>query len=60
MAKIKKQIIERLNRACSCCGGKIKVCLYQDKSYCGGHYFGKILDDNKKEYWECPKCYWGK
>ncbi|MCK5122829.1 MAG: hypothetical protein KAQ87_01630 [Candidatus Pacebacteria bacterium] len=60
MAKLKKQIAERLNKSCVCCGKKIKVFLYQDKSYRGGHFFGKILDDGKKEYWECPKCYWRK
>ena len=59
MNKFKKEIIKRLKKNCVCCGKKINVILYQDKSYRGGHYFGKILN-NKNEYWECSKCYWGK
>ena len=60
MDKSKKATIKRLEKICVCCGEKNKVILYQDKTYRGGHYFGKILDDSKKEYWECPKCYWNK
>lgn len=40
------------------CGKSLKLILYGDKTYRGGHYFGKIK--RKDEYWECPKCYWGK
>ena len=58
MSKFKKEIIKRLEKVCVCCGKKINVILYKNKSYRGGHYFGKILNDDKKEYWECPKCYW--
>ena len=58
MNKNKKEIIKRLEKVCVCCGKKINVILYNDKSYRNGHYFGKILNDAKKEYWECPKCYW--
>lgn len=42
MAKIRKIIIDRLDKGCSICGRKIKVILYKDRSYPGGHYFGKI------------------
>jgi len=60
MSNSKKEIIKRLEKICVCCDKKIKVILYQDESYRCGHYFGKILNDNKKEYWECPKCYWSR
>jgi hypothetical protein len=80
----------RLEKECAVCGRKVRVILYNDRSYRGGHYFGKIpfykkgainFKDTKKvkvgglgmnvlqnlpkpykyeEYWECPKCYWGK
>jgi len=49
MSKIKKEIIGRLNKTCACCGKKIKVILYKDRSYRGGHYFGKIPLFHKKE-----------
>ena len=51
-----------MSKGCVCYGKVIKVILYEDKTYRGGHYFGKMkLGKTKKpEYWECPKCYWGK
>ena len=42
MVKTDKTIIDRLNRKCVVCGKKIRVILYDDRSYRGGHYFGKI------------------
>ncbi len=87
MAKIIK---DRLEKECAVCGRKIRAILYNDRSYRGGHYFGKIpfykkgtidFKDTEKvkigglelnvlknlpkpakheEYWECPKCYWGR
>lgn len=44
-----KEIIKRLNKKCACCGRKIKVILYKDRSYRGGHYFGKLGLYTKKE-----------
>lgn len=57
-----KKIIEKMKKTCACCGKTTRVILYEDKTYRGGHYFGKInLGEAKNlEYWECPKCYWGK
>jgi DNA-directed RNA polymerase subunit RPC12/RpoP len=52
--KVKSKI---LLRTCAICGREIKVALYSDGAYRGGHYFGK-LTPKKLEYWECPKCYW--
>ena len=48
-------------RNCNVCGKKIKVNIYPNRKYRGGHYFGKIkTEKNKKvEYWECPACYYG-
>lgn len=51
---IKKEIIKNIKKRCSICGTNIKVVLYPDKSYEGGHYFGAV---EKAEYWECDKCY---
>jgi len=51
-----KKIAKKLGKMCVVCGNEIKVILYKDRSYRGGHYFGKLL--GKNEYWECPKCYW--
>lgn len=45
----RKQIKERLDKSCSICGKKMKVVLYDDKSYRGGHYFGKVPLHTKKE-----------
>lgn len=62
MAKIKViSRTEKLEKICVICGGKINLFLYQDRSYRGGHYFGKMSLPTKLkhvEYWECPKCYW--
>lgn len=52
-----------MNKICVICGKGIKVFLYPDKSYRGGHFFGRMnlgRGRTKAEYWECPKCYWGK
>ena len=49
MARGKKEIIKRLNRTCAVCGRKIKVIVYKDRTYRGGHYFGKIPLYTKKE-----------
>lgn len=58
---MKKEIAKRIGKTCAICGKNIKVILYKDRSYRGGHYFGKIpVASGKAEYWECPKCYWGK
>lgn len=51
-----KTIVERLTKTCVICGRNLKVIIYSDRSYRGGHYFGKII--KSAEYWECPKCYW--
>jgi ribosomal protein L23 len=55
---MKKEIAKRIEKICVVCGKKIKVILYKDRTYRGGHYFGKILSCGKDEYWECPRCYW--
>lgn len=88
-----KKRLKKLAKKCLVCGKDIKVIIYQDHSYRGGHYFGKIPIHKKgeldramkagtrkvrigkmvvnilekdlkpykyREYWECPKCYWGK
>lgn len=45
---------EKMERICAVCGEEVKIVLHKDRTYRGGHYFGKI---EKGEYWECPKCY---
>ena len=49
MAKVKGKIIKWIEKSCVCCGRKIKVILYQNRSYRGGHYFGKIQLYTKRE-----------
>lgn len=48
-----------LNSQCAICGKKLKITVYPNKTYEGGHYFGKIdLNNNKTaEYWEYNRCY---
>jgi len=55
MAKPKKEIIKRLNKTCASCGREIRVILYKDKSYRGGHYFGKIPLSIKREFGKALK-----
>jgi len=50
MRKIKRTIKLRLKRTCSCCGKPLAVIIYTDKSYRGGHYFGKIPISTDKEW----------
>lgn len=45
------------NKKCSICGKQIKVIRYQDHSYRGGHYFGKVELYTKKE--ESRACKFG-
>ena len=47
--KAKRIIKDRFEKTCSVCGGKIKIILYKDRSYRGGHYFFKIPLVSKKE-----------
>ena len=48
MAKIIKPS-RKLDKACVVCGKDIKVILYQDPSYRGGHYFGRMSLPTKQE-----------
>lgn len=50
-----KTIKDRLEKICVSCGKKIKVILYSDRSYRGGHYFGKISISTKKEWAKAHK-----
>lgn len=45
-----KVIKDRLVKPCSICGKKMKIIHYTDKTYRGGHYFGKIPISTKKEW----------
>jgi len=55
MAKTKREIIDRLEKTCACCSRKIKVILYKDGTYRGGHYFGEIPFCTKKELRKAEK-----
>lgn len=44
-----KSIKDRLNKECSICGRRIKLIRYENHSYRGGHYFGKVELCTKKE-----------
>ena len=51
---------EKIIKDCVVCGKKIKVTIYPNGKYRGGHYFGEISTGKNKqvEYWECPACYY--
>ena len=45
-----------IKRQCATCGKKLSIKINKDKSYIGGHYFGKIKSKGKQiGYWECDK-----
>ena len=37
-----KLISKHLVKSCACCGKQVKVFVYKNNTYRGGHYFGKI------------------
>ena len=41
MTKIKEKL-KILSKKCSTCGRSMRVIVYKDRTYRGGHYFGKI------------------
>jgi len=49
MRKKARRIAKRLSKECLDCGRKIKVIVYADKGYRGGHYFGKVPVYSKRE-----------
>jgi len=51
--------MEKLIRNCIVCGKRIVIALYRDRTYEGGHFFGKlnIAKRKKAEYWECNRCF---
>jgi hypothetical protein len=51
---MKKEIVSKnIERDCVACGKKLKIVIHEDRTYAGGHFFGKLeLGKNKKaEYW---------
>ena len=46
---------KKIMRDCVVCGRKIRVFVYEDKKYRGGHYFGKIPIHTKKAMREADK-----
>ena len=51
----KKQIKKKLQKVCAICGKGMRVILYVDRSYRGGHFFGKIPLATKKADLEAIK-----
>ena len=51
--------LKNLIRYCTVCGKKLTITVHPNKTYKGGHFFGKIEIGRKKkaEYWECNHCY---
>lgn len=41
-SKSRKPIRARINRQCLVCGRRIQVTIYEDDSYRGGEYFGRM------------------
>lgn len=39
-----------MEKSCSVCGKSVRVIIYSDKSYRGGHYFGKIPEYTDKAW----------
>ena len=50
-SKKEKVIKKRITPACAVCGKKMRVVCYRDRTYRGGHFFGKIPLHRKNE-WE--------
>ncbi len=50
-----KIINKRLRKKCVVCSGKINLILYQDRTYRGGHFFGKMPLYSKKALREANK-----
>jgi hypothetical protein len=48
-SKKEKVISKRITPFCSVCGRKVNVICYRDRTYRGGHYFGKFPLYDKKE-----------
>jgi hypothetical protein len=51
----KKTIRKHVNKKCSVCPSQMDVIIYSDRSYRGGHYFGKIPLISKKEWAKANK-----
>jgi len=53
-----KRVKQTFKRHCAVCGKEITITLYEDGTYEGGHFFGKIPRGGELvEYWECNDCY---
>lgn len=50
-----KEIKKRLVKDCAICGKLMKVIVYTDKTYRGGHFFGKIPLHTQKAMREADK-----
>ncbi len=50
-----KTIKSKKQKTCVICGKGINVIIYSNKSYHGGHYFGKIPLHTKKALYEALK-----
>lgn len=47
-----------ISRACSICGKKMTITVFEDRSYTPGNYFFKMRIRGKNaEYWECDTCF---
>lgn len=49
-----------MHRNCAICDINLRVIVNPNKTYKGGHFFGKVEIGKKKkaEYWECDECYY--
>lgn len=65
----KKKVRKVITRRCSVCGKELKIVVYEDGTYEGGHYFGNLkklvkeygtydstIPNEEYEYWECNEC----
>lgn len=49
--KERTSIKEHVKPSCSACGAKMSILIFNNKTYTGGHYFGKVPLIRKRE-WE--------
>ncbi len=54
-----KSPVQKISRDCVVCGKKISILVNKNRTYTGGHFFGKLNIGKRKkaEYWECNRCY---
>ena len=54
----RKERERTMKRTCAICGKQLIILVAGNKTYSGGHFFGKMnLGNEQAEYWECDDCF---